>query len=117
MKTFFLAAGLMMVFSSTTFAKPCEEHLLRTKIKQSLEANVGQSAGGDNYILKVVDIKVITTTDIKGNIKALFSFKQTMGTELGGSDNMESNMLGYGKFSRLNCKQLDGIILGSFTLN
>lgn len=71
-----LILGLALITGlSAQAASNCDEHDIRAKVKASVNARVGNPAGGNDQILKIAKVYVITTKDDAGNIKALYSFE------------------------------------------
>lgn len=105
-KNLMIAVLMMTTFSA--FAN-CDEFQVRTRIENALKATIGEEAGGEDKVMDVKDIMVITTED-EDSVKALYSYKQVIGQE--GAES-EYSMLGYAKFDAQTCKVLDGLNLGT----
>jgi hypothetical protein len=114
MKTKIMITLLTLTTLTAQAAPTCDEHQVRTYVKNSISTLVGRDAGGGNTILKIENINVLTTEDNKGNIKALFSFDETIGKTV--KDSTEFKMLGYVVVQRATCQQVDGVMLGSAPL-
>ncbi len=110
MKKFIIGLAALTTFSAQA-ATNCEEHDVRAKVKSSIKALVGQNAGANDNILKVENINVLTTEDETGNVKALYSFDETIG--LNAEMSAVFKMLGYAKFKKTGCKKVDAVTLGS----
>jgi hypothetical protein len=112
MKKFIFGLLILSTISAQAAVK-CDESSVQKTIQKGIESTVGESAGGNDLILGVSKIKVLATEDVTGEIVALYSYSQIIGEDLSSANNFQFEMLGYARFEKDTCTQIDGISIGS----